>query len=53
MHVKCIQLVSTLTCEKIKCRKLNQTKTKMQCWGESKMCDVKWTYDSKEAQKIP
>jgi hypothetical protein len=35
--------MSTFTCEKIRCRRLNQTKMKMQCWGESRcVMQNKW-----------
>jgi hypothetical protein len=41
MHAKCVQPVCTVTHEKTKCQGLNQTKTKMQRWGERRVCDGK------------
>jgi hypothetical protein len=43
MRATCIQPVSTLTCEKTKCQRLNQTEAKMQRENENKMCDAKQT----------
>ncbi len=37
--------MSTLTHEKTRCRRLNQTKMKMQCWGENKVCNVEQMID--------
>jgi hypothetical protein len=34
--------MSTFKHEKTKCGGLSLTKTKMQHWGENKMCDAKW-----------
>jgi len=41
--------MSTLTCEKTTCWRLNQTKIEIQHWGENKVCDVKWMDKCKQS----